>query len=144
MWQKCMCKLFSVAPTQLSAVVRSLQRKFSFFTIFFIFFLISESASCWSGLLQQLWVYPLEVLKSKLVTSVGMYESINKVNSLESFFQWNMHDENVSKSSHKGCFWLWKMFFMDKFFCWINLTIFKLCISFGNECILVTWEKQWI
>lgn len=57
-----------------------------FFTIFFIFLLISKSAICWLGLLQQPWVYPLEVLKSQLVTSVGMYESINKVNIFRIFF----------------------------------------------------------
>lgn len=78
-------------------------RENGFFTIF-IFLLISKSASCWSVLLQQLQVYPLEVLKSQLVTSVGMYESINKVNILESFLQWNMHDKNISKSSQKDCF----------------------------------------
>lgn len=56
-----------------------------FLAIVCIFLLISNSAGCCSGSLQQPWVYPLEVLKSQLVTSVGMYESINKVNILESF-----------------------------------------------------------
>lgn len=31
MWQKCMCKLFTMAPTELSAVVRPQQRKFIFY-----------------------------------------------------------------------------------------------------------------
>lgn len=143
MWWKCMCKLFSVASTELSAVVGSLPRKFCPYNLLYFSSnfkqckLLVRFTSAASGLSPRSSQKPV----SHQCRDVWVYKQSKY---FRIFLQWNMHDENIRKSGHKGCFWIWKMFSMDKFFCWINFMIFKLCISFGNEWMVVTWGKQWI
>lgn len=71
MWQKCMYKLFTVAPTELSAVVRPRQRKFSFYDQLH-FYSNSKQHNSWSGSLQQPWICPWEVFKSHQCRDVGV------------------------------------------------------------------------